>query len=202
MAHLTTLQVPSQCSFAADGQASVIQHTKHKQCQEHDDTSKHSNCYTCDLRAGRKVFGWGKHNWCIHLTRFVLSDCNQKRALLTCSQVCQPLYSWWAQGLCICWGDKITKTNFSFHPQCSQNEQPELTSVERVNFSATYPLVQLRWQGLQWPSAFGYLNMVWPFSPFTPLGQVETQWGPSIRFEHASHWSAPWCTKKRDDKLI
>lgn len=53
-----------------------------------------------------------KHNWCLHLTTFVLSDCNQKRALLTCSQVCRALDSLWVQGLCIWWGDNITTNTF------------------------------------------------------------------------------------------
>lgn len=203
MTHLTALKIPPQSSFATNRQASVIQHTKHKQCQEHDDTSKYSNCYTCDLRAERKVLGEGKH--LLYLKTFILSNCNQKRALLTCLQVYHDLHSFWAQGLCIWWGDKHHKwTHSHSNTQCFHQtitSQLELTSLEQICFSLTYPLVQLRWQSSQWPDALGYLNMVWPFSPFTPLGQAETQWGPSIRFKHATHWSAPWYTKTNLNKL-
>jgi len=65
MTYLSTLKVPPQSSFAADCQASVIQHAKHKQCQKHNDTSKYTNCYNCDLRAERKMLGEEKLLMCI-----------------------------------------------------------------------------------------------------------------------------------------
>lgn len=53
--NLSTLQVSSHGSLAADGKASVVQHTQEEQPEAENQTSWDCQCYACDLSAAEET---------------------------------------------------------------------------------------------------------------------------------------------------